>query len=79
MRRPHQTPSLLGFALICGLIGVLVGGTAAFAEEQQCLRTASPDNHCLTVPTALRVAKSSTSGLFAGTFAALLIGWRKFR
>uniref|UniRef100_A0A7C3PGI5 Uncharacterized protein n=1 Tax=Oscillatoriales cyanobacterium SpSt-418 TaxID=2282169 RepID=A0A7C3PGI5_9CYAN len=64
------------FALICGSLGVLLGGALALAEDRQCAQTQSTSTECLTTPTILRVFKGSSSGLLAGAFAAVTIRWR---
>jgi len=78
MQQHHKNPRLFGFTLVCGFLGILIGGTAALAEDQKCMQAAVSSPKCLKTTTE-RIIENSTAGLFAGTFAALSISWRQFR
>lgn len=59
------------FIVACSAVGVILGGTASWAESNHCLQSETPTNTCLTQDPAVKTAEGMSSGLLAGAGAAL--------
>jgi hypothetical protein len=64
---------------MCGTIGALLGATAGWAKSQSCLSSEQITDECLIKSESHQVLESASSGLFAGTGAALTITIRRSR
>jgi hypothetical protein len=62
--------------LSCSAAGVMLGGSASWAESNQCLQSANPTNECLTQNPILKTIEGMSVGLVAGTGAALGAAWQ---
>jgi len=64
--------------LLCTVVGIGVGATAARAENNACLLTEMPAAHCLQEDPQINVLKGMANGAFAclGALGAIEIGQR---
>lgn len=75
MRRNNKRSFLL-MALACSAAGVVVGGTASWAEGNSCLQSSAPTMDCLKKDPVSRTVEGMGVGLVAGMGAALGAGWQ---
>lgn len=68
--------SVLTLILVCGASGVVLGGTASWAESNSCLQDTVPSAQCLTQSPATRTIEGMSVGLVAGLGAALGAAWQ---
>ncbi|MBC7971859.1 MAG: hypothetical protein H7Z11_17330 [Verrucomicrobia bacterium] len=68
--------SVLILVLVCGASGVVLGGTASWAESNSCLQDAAPSAQCLTQSPMTRTIEGMSVGLVAGLGAALGAAWQ---
>nr|WP_290227912.1 hypothetical protein [Trichocoleus desertorum] len=59
------------FIVACSAVGVILGGTASWADSSRCLQSETPTNTCLTQDPAVKTVEGMSSGLLAGAGAAL--------
>lgn len=71
--------SFILLVLLCSATGVIVGGTASWAESNQCLQAEVPTNQCLTQEPAVRTIEGMLTGLIAGAGAAMGAAWQQKR
>jgi hypothetical protein len=60
----------------CSAAGVVLGGTASWAESNQCLLAENPTSQCLTQDPVLNTLEGMSTGLVAGAAAALGATWQ---
>jgi H+/Cl- antiporter ClcA len=64
------------YIVACSAIGVVLGGTASWADSQQCLLAETPSSQCLTKDPLLRTIEGMSTGLIAGASAAVAATWQ---
>jgi hypothetical protein len=64
------------YIVACSAIGVVLGGTASWADSQQCLLADNPTTKCLTQDPISRTLEGMSTGLIAGAGAALGVTWQ---
>jgi len=75
MGKQKKRPVLI-LVLACSAAGVVLGGTASWAESNRCLQDPSPTTECLTKNPKLKTIEGMSVGLVAGFSAALGAAWR---
>ncbi|HAZ47662.1 MAG TPA: hypothetical protein DDW76_29380 [Cyanobacteria bacterium UBA11369] len=70
-----RNPFLL-YILACSALGVVLGGTASWADSQQCWLAENPTTECLTKSPQLRTLEGMSTGLIAGATAAIGATWQ---
>jgi hypothetical protein len=75
MGRNKQRFTLL--VLLCSATGVIVGGTASWADSNQCLQEKVVTNQCLTQDPIVKTIEGMTTGLVAGAGAAVSAAWQR--
>lgn len=76
-RKNHRPLTIL--ILACSASGVVLGGTASWAESNTCLQQASPSQECLTKGPVVKTIEGMSFGLVAGVGAALGAAWQAKR
>lgn len=71
--------SLILLTLICSAMGVIVGGTASWAESNQCLQAKVVTDKCITQSPIAKTVEGMAAGLVAGAGAALGATWQRKR
>lgn len=59
------------FIVACSAVGVILGGTASWADSSRCLQAETPTSTCLTQDPTVKTVEGMSSGLVAGAGAAL--------
>jgi hypothetical protein len=67
---------LLLLVVSCSVVGVILGGTASWAESNQCLQASTVTNECLTQDPVTKTIQGMSTGLIAGAGAALGAAWQ---
>lgn len=75
MGRKKQPP-VWTVVLACSTIGVVLGGTASWAESNTCLQADTPSAECLTKSPLLKTVEGMSVGLVAGAGAAVGATWQ---
>lgn len=70
---------MFALILICGGVGVVLGGTASWAESNRCLQAEVVTNECLTQNPAAKTIEGMAAGMVAGASAALGAAWQSRR
>lgn len=70
MDRKKSHPFLI-MAVACSAAGVVLGGTASWAESNLCVQDAAPSTECLTKPPLVKTLEGMSVGLVAGLGAAI--------
>ena len=70
MGRKNHRPVWL-VVLVCSAAGVVLGGTASWAESNQCLKAEVVTNQCLTKDPVVKTAEGMAAGMVAGMGAAV--------
>ncbi|MEQ8995257.1 MAG: hypothetical protein RID53_01990 [Coleofasciculus sp. B1-GNL1-01] len=60
----------------CSAVGLVVGGTAAQAELNQCLGVATPTDECLLQDPMVKTVEGMGMGLLAGVGASVGAVWQ---
>lgn len=60
----------------CSATGVILGGTASWAESSQCLQANTVTSECLTQDPVITTLQGMSTGLIAGAGAALGAAWQ---
>ncbi len=55
----------------CGAVGIVLGGTASWAQTHQCLQMQNLTSDCLTQDPAAKTLEGMSMGLLAGIGAAV--------
>lgn len=71
-----KTKRLLLLILSCSAAGVILGGTASWAQTNQCLQANTVTNECLTQDPITKTVEGMSTGLIAGSGAAFGAAWR---
>ncbi len=72
----RKTKRLLLLIVSCSATGVILGGTASWAESNQCLQAKTVTSECLTQDPRLKTLEGMSTGLIAGAGAALGAAWQ---
>ncbi|MEQ8538926.1 MAG: hypothetical protein RIB93_15930 [Coleofasciculus sp. D1-CHI-01] len=64
------------FIVSCSAVGLVVGGTAAQAELNQCLGIATPTDDCLLQDPMVKTVEGMGIGLLAGVGASVGAAWQ---
>jgi hypothetical protein len=67
---------LLLLVISCSVTGVVLGGTASWAESSLCLQNGNVTNECLTLDPIQKTIEGMSTGLVAGAGAACGAAWR---
>jgi len=67
------------FIVSCSAVGLVVGGTAAQAELNQCLGVATPTDECLLQDPMVKTVEGMGMGLLAGVGASVGAVWQIWR
>jgi hypothetical protein len=74
-----KSRSVFTLIVACSAAGVVLGGTASWADSNSCLQEASPSAQCLTKSPVTRTIEGMSVGLVAGVGAALGAAWQAKR
>lgn len=74
MGRKKQPPVWI-VVLVCSAAGVVLGGSASWAESSQCLQDKVVSNQCLTQDPVQRTGEGMLAGMLAGAGAAVGATW----
>lgn len=66
----------LFLVLACSAAGVVLGGSASWAESNQCLQADTPSSQCLTQDPTTKTLEGMIAGMLAGTGASLGIAFQ---
>ncbi|MBG1267376.1 hypothetical protein [Nostoc sp. WHI] len=66
---------LLLLVVSCSITGVILGGTASWAESNTCLQDSKVTNECLTQDPIQKTIQGMSTGLLAGAGAACGAAW----
>jgi hypothetical protein len=72
----RKTKRLLLLIVSCSAAGVVLGGTAGWAESKYCLQTNSVTSECLTQNSLMKTLQGMSTGLIAGAGAAFGAAWQ---
>lgn len=72
----RKTKRLLLLVVSCSAAGVVLGGTASWAESNQCLQATNVTSECLTQSPAIKTLQGMSTGLIAGAGAAFGAAWQ---
>lgn len=59
------------FIVACSAVGVILGGTASWAESTQCLQAENPTSECVMKDPITKTVEGMSSGFLAGAGAAI--------
>jgi hypothetical protein len=71
----RKTKRLLLLVVSCSVTGVILGGTASWAESSMCLQANQVTNDCLTQSPMQKTIQGMSTGLLAGAGAAFGAAW----
>lgn len=71
----RKTKRLLLLIASCSLTGVILGGTASWAESNLCLQADKVTSDCVTQDPIQKTIEGMSTGLVAGAGAALGVAW----
>jgi len=60
----------------CSAVGVILGGSASWADSNQCWQSQEVTNDCLTQDPLVKTMQGMSTGLIAGFTAAVAAGWQ---
>ena len=72
----RKTKRLLLLVISCSAAGVVLGGTASWAESNQCMQASNITSDCLTQSPVTKTLQGMSTGLIAGAGAALGAAWQ---
>ncbi|MBD2512240.1 MAG: hypothetical protein V7K69_24210 [Nostoc sp.] len=72
----RKTQRLLLLVVCCSITGVILGGTAAWAESNLCLEDSKVTSDCLTQDPIQKTIQGMSTGLLAGAGAACGAVWQ---
>lgn len=72
----RKTHRLLLLVVCCSITGVILGGTAAWAESNLCLEDSKITSECLTQDPIQKTIQGMSTGLVAGAGAAFGAVWQ---
>ncbi len=76
MGRKNHPPVWI-VVLVCGAAGVILGGSASWAESSQCLQDKVVTNQCLTQDPVRKTGEGMAAGMVAGAGAAVGATWNQ--
>jgi hypothetical protein len=71
----RKTKRLLLLVASCSVAGVILGGTASWAESNICLQSDKVTSECLTQDPIENTVEGMSTGLLAGAGAAFGVAW----
>ncbi|HEY9799831.1 hypothetical protein [Anabaena azotica] len=71
----RKTKRLLLLVASCSVAGVVLGGTASWAESNLCLQADNVTSECLTQNPIQKTVEGMSTGLLAGAGAAFGVAW----
>lgn len=71
-----KTRRLLLLIVCCSVTGVILGGTAGWAESNLCLEDSKVTSECLTQDPIQKTIEGMSTGLLAGAGAAFGAVWQ---
>lgn len=74
MGRKKQPPVWI-VVLVCSAAGVVLGGSASWAESNQCLQDQVVTNKCLTQDPVRKMGEGMIAGMLSGAGAAVGATW----
>ncbi|MEH1809060.1 hypothetical protein [Nostoc sp.] len=72
----RKTQRLLLLIVSCSITGVILGGTAGWAESSICLEDSKVTSECLTQDPFQKTIQGMSTGLLAGAGAAFGAVWQ---
>lgn len=72
----RKTKRLLFLVVSCSAAGVILGGTASWAESKQCMQDSIITSECLTQNPVTKTLQGMSTGLIAGAGAAFGAAWQ---
>lgn len=72
----RKTKRLTLLIVSCSAAGVVLGGTASWAESKQCLQANNVTSECLTQNSVMKTLQGMSAGLIAGAGAAFGAAWQ---
>lgn len=72
----RKTKRLFLLVVSCSAAGVVLGGTASWAESNQCLEASNITNECLNQNQVTKTLQGMSTGLIAGAGAAFGAAWQ---
>ncbi|MBE9013909.1 hypothetical protein IQ250_27345 [Pseudanabaenaceae cyanobacterium LEGE 13415] len=78
MGRKKQPPIWI-VVLVCSAAGVVMGGSASWAESNQCLQEKVVTNQCLTQDPVRRTGEGMLAGMLAGAGGAVGATWSQWK
>ncbi|MBV9387256.1 MAG: hypothetical protein JOZ78_12605 [Chroococcidiopsidaceae cyanobacterium CP_BM_ER_R8_30] len=72
----RKTKRLLLLVASCSAAGVILGGTASWAQSNHCLQAKTVTDECLTQDPVFKTLQGMSSGLIAGAGAAIGAAWQ---
>ncbi|MGA9378010.1 MAG: hypothetical protein WBV73_04490 [Phormidium sp.] len=67
------------YIVACSTVGVVLGGTASWADSNRCWLAESPSKQCITQSPLMRTIQGMSTGLIAGLGAGLGATWQMKR
>lgn len=71
-----KTKRLLFLVISCSAAGVILGGTASWAESNLCMQETNITNECLIQNPITKTIQGMSTGLIAGAGAAFGAAWQ---
>ncbi|MDF5707488.1 MAG: hypothetical protein PUP90_07340 [Nostoc sp. S4] len=75
-RKSRKTRRLFLLVVSCSITGVILGGTASWAESNLCLQDSKVTSDCLTQDPIQKTIEGMSTGLLAGAGAAFGAAWQ---
>ncbi|WP_250122865.1 hypothetical protein [Chroococcidiopsis sp. CCMEE 29] len=72
----RKTKRLLLLIISCSTAGVVLGGSASWAESNQCFQASNVTSECLTEDPVINTLQGMSTGLIAGAGAAFGAAWQ---
>lgn len=72
----RKNKRLLLLVVSCSAAGVVLGGTASWAESNQCMQASNITSDCLTQSPVTKTLQGMSTGLIAGAGAAFGAAWQ---
>lgn len=71
----RKTKRFLLLVISCSAAGVVLGGTASWAESNQCMQANNITSECLIQDPIIKTLQGMSTGLIAGAGAAFGAAW----
>lgn len=72
----RKTKRLLLLVVSCSAAGVVLGGSASWAQSNQCMQASNITSDCLTQSPVTKTLQGMSTGLIAGAGAAFGAAWQ---